>query len=126
MGLLNKFRTKNKKREIEQEVIENLKALFNTKQNYGAWQKGLGLKSYANVNSSLGAIKEVIADIEKNITLYEKRIKLLNVQWVEGNRPLSLRFQIECLIGKKFHAFYVGFNHCPESVCFEEEIHEHE
>lgn len=124
MGLLNKFRKRENKRDIEEEVIENLKELLNTKQSYGAWQRGLGLKNYANINSSIRTAEEIIHDIETNILLFEKRLKCIKISLLSNEKPLSLRLQLECLIGGKFHSFYIGFTNFPGPIRVEERENE--
>lgn len=110
MGLLNKFRKEGKKKEYEQEVIGNLISLFNTKESFGAWQKGLGLKSYCLGKSLNTIIEEMIADIKYNIEQFEKRIKVIEIQAVNSKTILNIHFQIKCKLGEKFHSFYIGFN----------------
>jgi predicted component of type VI protein secretion system len=110
VGLLNKFRKDSRKKDYPKEVMDNLIALFNTKESYGSWQKGLGLDSYSNIFSRNDLIKAIIADITYNIEHFEKRIKLIDIQAVKDDNLLILSFQIQCLIGKQFHSFYVGFN----------------
>lgn len=110
MGLLNKFRKEGKKKEYEQEVIQNLISLFNTKQSFGAWQKGLGLKSYCLGKSRNHIIEEMIADIKFNIEQFEKRIKVIEIQAINDTSIVNLSFQIKCQLGEQFHSFYIGFS----------------
>jgi len=124
MGLLNKFRSINKQKGVEREVADNLASIFNMKQNFGAWQRGLGLEGYSNISSYTGAIKEIISDIEYNISHFEKRAELLGVELFDVSSVLYLKFQIKCKIGKKFHSFYVGFTNYPEPISVEEEERE--
>lgn len=121
MGLLNKFRKDGKKKDYEEEVVSNLTSLFNTKRYFGAWQRELGLQNYGNINSYKGTIKEIISDIQYNIRHYERRIELLSIESMESDTPFTLRFQIKCKLGGKFHSFYVGFTNCQKTVLVEEE-----
>lgn len=116
MGLLNKFRKDISKKDYEKEVIDNLVALFNTKETYGAWQKGLGLKNYSHILYRNDLVKEIIADIKYNIEHFEKRVKLLDIQEIKDENPLTIRFQLRCQIGGKFHSFYIGFNHFKNPI----------
>ncbi len=121
MGLLNKFRNGENKRGLEEEVVGNLSSLLNTKATFGAWQKGMGLKSYACNKSNLTIVNEIIDDIVFNIEQYEKRMKVLAVRVVNNTSALTIRFQIDSVIGEEFHSFYLGFKNYPEPVIVEVE-----
>ena len=121
MGLLNKFRKEENKKSLQEEVVENLSRLFNTKATFGAWQKRMGLKSYAYNKSNLSVVNEIIDDIVYNIEIFERRIKVLGIQVVDNSSALTIRFQIDCMIGETFHSFYVGFNNFPEPMHVEVE-----
>lgn len=110
MGLLNKFRKEGKKKDYEQEVIGNLVSLFNTKESFGAWQKGFGLKSYCLGKSRHQMIEEIIVDMKYNIEQFEKRIQVMEIQAINSENILNLHFQIKCQLGGQFHSFYIGFN----------------
>jgi predicted component of type VI protein secretion system len=122
MGLLNKFRKEGRKKGLEKEVADHLASLFNTKQSFGAWQKGLGLKSYCSSQSRNDVIAEIVADIKYNIDCFEKRIKLIDIQVMDNQSIFNLRFQINCQLGGRFHSFYVGFRQSRNPIQVEVEI----
>lgn len=119
MGLLNKFRKEGSKKSMHEEVMQNVEYLLNTKATFGAWQKGMGLQSYAYNKSNLSVVNGIIDDIFYNIETYEKRIKVLGIEVIDNSSALKIRFQIDCLIGEKHHSFYVGFNNFPEPIYVE-------
>ena len=121
MGLLNKFRKNNCKLGHQEEIMNSLASLLNTKEGFGAWQKGLGLNNYSYVNSYTGAIKEILNDIECNILNFDKRIQIIDIEFVDTDVPLTLKFQIKCEIAGKFHSFYIGFSKNMDSTWVKEE-----
>lgn len=121
MGLLNKFRKEGQKKDLEKEVVHHLMALLNTKQMFGSWQKGLGMKTYCSSKSRSDVISEIVADIKYNIETFEKRIKLIDIQIIDNNSIFNLRLQINCHLGGQFHSFYVGFKQSPNSIQLEVE-----
>lgn len=121
MGLLNKFRKERNKKSFHEEVVQNLAYLLNTKATFGAWQKGMGLKSYAYNKSNLAVVNGIINDIVFNIETFEKRIKVLGIEVVDNSSALMIKFQIDCMIGETFHSFYLGFNNFPEPMYVEVE-----
>ena len=121
MGLLNKFRKNNKKLGYKEEILNSLTSLLNTKEGFGAWQKGLGLKNYSYVNSYTGAIKEISKDIESNILNYDKRVQIIDIEFVDTKIPLTLKFQIKCKIAGAFHSFYIGISQNVDSIWVKEE-----
>ncbi len=114
MGLLNSFRKEGAKKRVNEEVVENLKHILNTKADFGAWQKQLGLQHYASNTSTLEMVNEIIGDITQNIEQYEKRMKIVEVKAIQSSSQLRIRFQIDCMIGEQFHSFYIGFKKKPE------------
>lgn len=122
MGLLNKFRKEGEKLKYREEVIQNLVSLFNLKESFGAWQRGLGLKHYSSNQSNQGGIQEIISDIVCNIENYEKRVHLIDVQPVKRESLFNLSLRIECKIGGIFHSFYIGFNAFQDYVEVEGEL----
>jgi predicted component of type VI protein secretion system len=122
MGLLNKFRKEGQKKGLEKEVAHHLTALLNTKQMFGAWQKGLGMKSYCSSKSRSDVISEIVADIKYNIDTFEKRIKLLEIQVIDNKSIFNLRLQINCQLGGRFHSFYIGFRKSPNPIQVEVEV----
>lgn len=124
MGLLNKFRSEEKKKSLEEEVADNLTALLNTKESFGAIQKGLGLKTYSSCKSRDDIFKDLAADIQYNIDTFEKRIKLIEIQPLKDENSLVLRLQIKCQLGERFHSFYVGFSPFQEPIQVEVDHHD--
>ncbi|MBS0647908.1 MAG: GPW/gp25 family protein [Verrucomicrobia bacterium] len=122
MGLLNKFRKEGHKKELEKEVVHHLMALLNTKQTFGAWQKGLGMKTYCSSKSRSDVIAEIIDDVKYNIEAFEKRIKLIDIQVIDSKSIFNLRLQINCYLGGKFHSFYIGFRQSPNPIQVEVEV----
>jgi len=122
MGLLNKFRKDGHKKGLEKEVAYHLSALLNTKESFGAWQKGLGLQSYCSSKSRNDIIAEIVGDIKYNIECYEKRIKLIDIQVIDSKSIFNLRLQINCQLGGRFHSFYIGFKQSQNPIQVEVEV----
>ncbi len=116
MGFLSKFRKNSKLQTVEQEVVDHLSALLNTKEMYGAWQKGLGMRSYSSGKDRPDIVQEMIQDLKFNIETYEKRIKIVAIEVVESKYRFIPRFQLHCKVGERLHAFYIGFNQAQNSV----------
>ena len=116
MGLLNKFRKEGSKKDYQQEIVENLTAIFNTKQTFGAWQRGLGLKSYCNGKSRNDLIEEIVLDVKTNIEQFEKRVQLIDIKVVDNKGLFNLNLQINCRAGGQFHAFYLGFKRFEDLI----------
>lgn len=109
MGLLSKFCKTQKRQDVEQEVADHLTTLLNTKQGYGAWQKGLGMQSYSSGKDRSDTIKDMIEDLKVNIETYEKRIQIVSIEAEESKNSLIPRFKVKCKIGERFHSFFIGF-----------------
>lgn len=107
MGLLNNFQ-KNTPHNLLEEVVNSLSALFNTKQNFGAWQKQLGLRDYSNAHSLHATVEEITADLQYNIKHYEPRIKSPQIKLISTTTPLC--FEISCQLQQKPQHFYIYFN----------------
>ena len=116
MGFLSKFRKNSRQQTLEQEVVDHLSSLLNTKAMFGAWQKGLGMNSYSCGKERPQIIEDMIEDLKFNIETYEKRIKIVAIEVVESKYRIIPRFQLECLLGERLHAFYIGFNHAQNSI----------
>lgn len=116
MGLLNKFRKAGKRKNYREEILDNLECLLNTKQTFGAWQKGLGLSSYCNGKSRTDLIEDMIEEIKLNIEKFEPRIKLTEVDFVKDSDLLNMKFKVDCQSGGSFHSFYIGFKQLEERV----------
>lgn len=118
MGLLNKFRKKGEKKSIKEEVTQNLFSLLNGKEQYCAWQKGMGLKTYYQSHSRGDIIEEIIRDITFNISRFEKRIKLKHIEPIQDETK-QFKFRLQCELGGTYHSFYIGFNQFEEYVVVE-------
>lgn len=116
MGLLNKFRSPGKRKTLQDEVVTHLIGLFNTKQTFGAWQKGLGVRSYSSGRSRADIIEQVIQDIKYNLEKFEERIKIIEIRVMDSENVFNLRFQIKCQLGSSFHSYYVGFKQSKDLV----------
>ena len=116
MGLLNKFRKVTQKKSVEQEVAEHLTTLLNTKQDYGAWQKGLGLCSYSSGKDRTDIIEDMARDLKFNIETYDTRVQIVSIEVASDKNVFNPRFHINCKIGERFHSFYVGFNKPPHPI----------
>lgn len=107
MGLLNNFQ-KNTPHNLIEDVVHSLSALFNTKQNFGAWQKQLGLRDYSNAYSFQATVEEITADLQYNIQHYEPRLQSPQIKLISTVFPLC--FEISCQLQQKPQSFYVYFN----------------
>lgn len=121
MGLLNKFRKKEKKLSYEQEVAKSLSSILNTKEGYGSWLRGFGLGTYLNNKVHEHVIGEVIKDVQFNIESFEKRVQIIDIQVTEEDDKYNLTLRLKCRLGGTFHFFYLGFKELQDTVKVEVE-----
>lgn len=95
-------------RDSDEKLIAiNLENILATKKGYGCFLEEFGLDNgdgYVNKNN----VDDVKEQIQQNIELYEKRIEVLNIEFI-GNvdNIFCLLFQIQCKFKKDqtIHSF---------------------
>jgi len=120
MSLLNKFRSLVAKKDLTEEIIENICDLLNTKKGYGTFQRDLGIDSYILTGTDNTLHKKIIEDIEKCLTKFENRIQIIEVIPLPNPNPFFYSFEINCKIQKVSHSLRIAFHHQNRS--FEKEI----
>ncbi len=121
MGLLNKFRKKEKRLAYEEEVTSSLSSILNTKGGYGSWIRGFGLGTYLNNKVHEHVVGEVIKDVRFNIESFEKRVKIVDIEILEDGGKCNLSLKLKCQLGGTFHFFYLGFKEFEDVVKVEVE-----
>jgi type VI secretion system lysozyme-like protein len=79
-------------------IIENLNNVLNTKLGYGSFLKDFGISDLNQYTSRDDIAQAVMAEVRKNLELYEPRLQLNNVTLEDDDNPLKLSFKIECTI----------------------------
>ncbi len=120
MSLLNKFRSIIAKKDLTEEIIENICDLLNTKKGYGTFQSDLGIDSYIHTGTDNILHKKIIEEIERCITKYENRIQIEEITPLDNPNPFFYSFVIKCKIQKVPHALRIAFH--TQHRSFEKEI----
>ncbi len=110
MSLLNKFKKQTTK-NLEENILENVADLLNTKKTFGAYDSELGLDSYFYASSNGQIIKQMMCDIKSCLNKYEKRIELLDIQSVPSENRFFLSFMIKCKIKSSSVSLHLSFHH---------------
>jgi predicted component of type VI protein secretion system len=121
MSLLNKFRKPNERNSFQEQVLEHLCDLLNTKRGYGAYQKDLGLDSYIYLGTDKKVDKQIMSDIATCLQKYEKRISQIEVEQTKSEYAFMRAFIIKCRIEKIPLAFRLSFNQQKNSFSVESE-----
>lgn len=111
MGLIEKFRKKEKTKEVQEEVIEHLADFLNTKRNFGAYPKDYGIDSYIYIGSGNQTVLKIIADIKRGLEKYEKRIQDIEIAHIPTDNSLQFSFLITCKIQADALSFQLSFHH---------------
>ncbi len=110
MSLLSKFR-KSVQTSIEEDILENVSDLLNTKKGFGAYQEDMGLDSYFYGGSNGQIIKQMMHDIKCCLDKYEKRIQLIDIQSVPSSNRFFLSFMLKCKIKASSVSLHLSFHH---------------
>ncbi len=110
MGLLNKFRKQDQK-TLDEEILENITDLLNTKKTFGGYEEDLGLDSYFYASSSGQVIKHLMRDIKECLDKYEKRIQITDIQSIPSPNRFFLSFMIKCKIKSSAVSLHLSFHH---------------
>lgn len=111
MGLLNKFRKHEEKLNYQQEILEHVCDLLNTKKKFGVYPLEYGIDSYVYMGSDKKIVMEIIADIKGNLEKYEKRLQCIEIQSVPSPNRFLLSFLIKCKIEENPYSFHLSFHH---------------
>lgn len=79
------------------------------------------MRNYSTGKSRTDIINQIVFDIKHNIDTYEKRVKLIDIEIMDDKDVFNLRFQIKCLLGEKFHSYYIGFKKLQSPIIVEVE-----
>jgi predicted component of type VI protein secretion system len=120
MSLLNKFRPKEAKKNLKEEIFEHICDLLNTKKGYGSPREDFGLDNYVYLDSNNSINKKIIHDIKECLEKHEGRLKVHDVRSVPNPNPFFLSFVIDCNIENAPHSFQISFHHQKKS--FDREI----
>lgn len=110
MSLLNKFRKNLPIKSFEEEIIDHICDLLNTKRTFGSYLKDYGLDSYIYLSSYNGIKKQIMLDIKNCLEKFETRIKILEIQPVPCKDLFLLSFIIKCRIQEKTHSLQLSFH----------------
>lgn len=120
MSILNKFRKGRPKGNENQDIVEHLRDLLNTKRGYGSYPADLGMDSYVYLGSDRKIILQIKADIETCFKKYEKRVQQIEVTPVPSDTRFYLSFIIKCKIDNKERSFHISFHQQNKSYSFKE------
>lgn len=109
-GLLSKFRA-GKPLSQEEEIVEHIADLLNSKASFSAYDKALGLDSYFYIGSASEIIKQLMKDISSCLATFETRIRVVDILCVPNETSLQLAFVIKCKIGQSERRVHLSFHH---------------
>ena len=109
MSLLNKFR-KHTQKSSEEEIVEHISDLLNTKQTFEAYAPDLGLDSHFYASSNSQLIKSLMQDIKGCLEKFEKRVELQSIKSVPSLSRFFLSFVISCKVKSSSLSLYISFH----------------
>lgn len=111
MGLLNKFRKVEQRLNYDEEIVEHLNDLLNTKKNFGYLPLDYGIDNYVYIGSNKKIITQIMADIKYCLDKFEKRVRAIKIQTVPNQNRFFLSFLVNCEIEKDQCTFHLSFHH---------------
>lgn len=98
MGLLHQFQKSEMQLDVKQQVLSHLFDLLSTKRMFGAYQRDLGLDSYARAPASTALAHKMIKDIIHTIKTYEPRLEIDKIQQIPSESSFAIAFEMKCKI----------------------------
>ncbi len=98
MSLLSKFARKKEEHSDIEWVIHHLNDLLNTKRDFGAWQKNLGISDCSTFRNRSDLVNSLMKEIKENLSHYEPRVILAEMQEIPSSTPFHLSFEMACTI----------------------------
>lgn len=110
MSLLSKFRTGSPPSQ-EEEIVEHIADLLNTKKTFGAYDQNLGLDSYFYTGSAGEITKQLMRDITQCLSTFETRLRVIDISFLPSENSFQLAFVIKCQIGSSERQVRLSFHH---------------
>lgn len=111
MGVLNKFRKQEHRLSFQEEIVEHLNDLLNTKKNFGVYPLDYGIDNYVYVGTGKKVITQIMADIKFCLEKYEKRVREIKIQTTPNQNRFLLSFLVFCDVENSPHTFRLSFHH---------------
>jgi predicted component of type VI protein secretion system len=119
MAFLQKFQMRKPDFDIALEIVNNLRNILNTKKGYGSFLENFGIGDYNLYRAREIIIQNIIKEIKENITLYEPRVKVVEIQEVASDLAFRIRFELKCIIEKTSNPIYIIFHSALNDVAVE-------
>ncbi len=114
MSFFDKFK-KTSTRESSQEVdiksiVENLNNILNTKQGFGSFLEGFGIRDLSECNSREKLGTAILEEVTNNIERFEPRLKIEGITITKKTDAFRIAFKIEGKIKNCNRSLQMEFN----------------
>jgi predicted component of type VI protein secretion system len=79
-------------------IIDNLNNIFSSTRNYGFFLHNFGISDYRYLSSREDIARAIIVEVGENIALFEPRILINEIIYVQENKLLRLSFLIDAVL----------------------------
>jgi predicted component of type VI protein secretion system len=114
MGLLSAFRKKNQ--SPEEDILEHICDLLNTKKTFSSYEKELGLDFYTYTGSSQELTKKISNDIRICLEQFEPRIHITEVQPTPALNRFFISFIIKFTFCNSKRKLRLSFHHQNQTM----------
>lgn len=79
-------------------IIDNLNNILGTTRDYGFFLHNFGISDYRYLSSREDIARAIIVEVGENIALFESRILVKEIIYVQENKLLRLSFLIDAVL----------------------------
>jgi len=79
-------------------IIENLNNILGTTRDYGFFLHNFGISDYRYLSTREDIARAIIVDVAENIALFEPRVLVNEIVFVQDNKLLRLSFLIDAVL----------------------------
>ncbi|WP_300671471.1 type VI secretion system baseplate subunit TssE [Desulfoluna sp.] len=91
-------------------VIDNLNHILNTRQGFGSFLKGYGIRDMNEYSSRDHLSAAVMEEVRFNIEQYEPRLEVMSISIENDDDPFRISFRIECNVKETRESLLMEFN----------------
>lgn len=111
MAFLHRFGEKGgERRDVLDDIAENLAAVLNTKREFGSVGSELGVGNYLSRIGRAESVQALTDEFETCISRYEPRLSDTQMKLIGKTSALDLIFELTGLVGNQLRRFRIRFN----------------
>lgn len=79
-------------------IIDNLNNIFNSTRDYGFFLHNFGISDYRYLSTREDIARSIIVEVGENIALFEPRVVVNEISYVQEHKLLRLSFLIDAVL----------------------------